>query len=425
MASSAVDALSDAEVMALYFDWSGTWARPSQQIPQGEWLTWLLLAGRGFGKTRVGAEWIRHGADNGYKRMALIGATTSDVRNTMVEGESGIMAVCPPDNYPKYEPSKRRVVWPNGAMATCFTADEPDRLRGPQHDRAWCDELAAWRHPRRAYDMLLLGLRLGRDPRCVITTTPKPVTLLREMIADPQVVVTRGGTRENLGNLAPAFRQRILYRYEGTTLGRQELDAELLEEAPGALWTAAAIEAHRVKAAPELSQLLVAVDPSTTATDESDECGIILGGLGRDDHHIYVIDDRSRRCGPNEWASIAVNLARDAQADGIVYESNQGGDLVRSVLKTQGATVPIKSVFASRGKRARAEPVAALYEQGRVHHVGGLPDLEDQLRNWIPGSEDSPDRLDALVWLVSKMIPLMEGGGSLDLDFGEMKRARP
>lgn len=418
-----VAALSDEEVLGLYYDWD-LWARPSQKVPDGDWLTWLLLAGRGFGKTRVGAEWIRHGAENGCRRMALVGATAADVRDTMVEGESGVLAVSSPSFMPIYEPSKRRITWPNGAMAVCFTADEPNRLRGPQHDRAWCDELAAWRYPDDAWNMLMFGLRIGRDPRVVVTTTPRPISLLREMVKDPTVRVTTGSTYENTDNLAPAFKRRILSKYEGTTIGRQELYAELFSEAPGALWRRAdMLDAHRVKEAPEFRRIAVAVDPSVTSTKNSDEAGIVWGGLGVDGH-AYVCGDLSLRASPDTWVRKAVNCYNMHEANELVYESNQGGDLVKSLMRTVDKTVAIRGVHASRGKYLRAEPVSALYEQGLVHHVGMFPSLEDEMCNWLPGSPESPNRLDACVYLVTALAP-WDTYGDMNLDVGEKKREMP
>ena len=409
--ASAVDRLTDAEVVALYYDWEGTWARSSQRVPGGEWLAWLILAGRGFGKTRCGAEWIRGGAETGCKRMALIGATASDVRDTMVEGESGVLAVSRHDFRPRYEPSKRRIVWPNGAMATCFSADEPDRLRGPQHDRAWCDELAAWRRAREAWDNLMFGLRIGLSPQVIVTTTPKPLRLLRELRDDPLTVVTGGSTYENLENLSPAFRSRIVSKYENTTIGEQELLGRLLDEAKGALWKRITIERKRVAPGdvPDLSRVAVAIDPAVTSGEDSDETGIVCAGLA-DNGHLYVLADESGVMSPDTWANASVGLLKARSADRIVAETNNGGDLVERVLRTVDKEIPYVGVWASRGKHTRAEPIAALYEQGRVHHVGVLADLEDQMVNWVPG-EPSPDRMDALVWCITYLI----GSGQGDL----------
>lgn len=340
--------------------------------------------------------------------MALVGATADDVREIMVEGESGILAVSPDKFRPRWEPSNGKLTWPNGAIARCYTAEEPKRLRGPQHDRAWCDELAAWKYPRDTWDMLLFGLRLGTDPRVVVTTTPKPISLLREMAKDPSIVTTGGSTYENLDNLAGPFKRRVLSRYEGTTLGRQELHAELFDEMPGALWLRSNIDKHRVRVAPQLARLAVAIDPAVTSGPDSAETGIVWGGLGADGH-IYICGDESMRDSPDQWARRAVSLYEEVKADRIVYETNQGGDLIPALMATISSDLPIEGVNASRGKHTRAEPVAALYEQGKVHHVRIFPELEDQLCNWVPGVGDSPDRLDALVWLVTYLTPGGQG----------------
>lgn len=400
---AVVAELSDEEAAALLFDWR-TWARPEQLEPEGTWLVWLILAGRGWGKTRTGAETVRGwvGHRGGFGRVALVGATAADARDVMVEGESGILACSPPWGRPIYEPSKRRVTWPNGAIATCYSADEPDRLRGPQHDAAWADELAAWRYPD-AWDQLMMGLRLGQSPRVVVTTTPRPVRLVRDLVRAKTTHVTRGSTLDNLRNLAPSFRDAVLAKYEGTTLGRQEIYAELLDEAPGALWKRSLIDEHRVAQAPEMRRIVVAIDPATTANADSDETGIVVGGIA-DNGHAYILADLSMRGSPDTWARRAVGAYRVQKADRIVYEANQGGDMVAHTLRTVDKDAPLRAVHASRGKRTRAEPIAALYEQGRVHHVGSLGQLEDQLCNWMPGSEDSPDRLDALVWCVTELV---------------------
>jgi len=365
-------------------------ARPAQLAPDGDWTVWLYSGGRGAGKSRAGAEWVHEQVQAGARRIALVGPTAGDVRDVMVEGESGILN-CGPVR-PTYEPSKRRVTWPNGAIATTYSADEPDRLRGPQHDAAWCDEIAAWRYPQ-AWDMLMLGLRLGTDPRVVATTTPKPVKLVRDLMAT--AVITRSTTYDNLDNLAPTFREQILSRYEGTRLGRQELLAELLEDVPGALWTRDLIEKAR-GVAPDLSRIVVAIDPAVTSGEQSDATGIIVvGAIGNVG---YVLEDLSGRFPPEQWANIAVDAYRRWEADRIVAEANNGGDLVASVLRAVNPNVPVRLVRASRGKRARAEPVSALYEQGRIIHAGTFPELEDELCVWTPDTVESPDRMDAMVW---------------------------
>ena len=400
-----LDGLTDDEAEDLLYDWS-FWARPSQLPPDGPWRTWLILAGRGFGKTRTGAEWIRAEVEAGRRgRLAVIGATAADVRDVMVEGESGLLAVSRPGFRPSYEPSKRRLSWPNGAVATTYSADEPDRLRGPQHDGGWLDELAAWRYPA-AYDMLMLGLRLGSDPRCVVTTTPRPTRIVTDLLAAPTTALTRGTTYENLDNLAPAFADQIIRRYEGTRLGRQELRAEVLLDVEGALWTYAMFEDRRPRP-PDLARVVVAVDPSGGASAEHDEQGIVACGLGADGHG-YVLADRSCRLSPDGWGRRAVQAYLDFEADAIIGEGNFGGDMVQSVIRTaaaaMGVTVAYKAVHASRGKAIRAQPVAALYEQRRISHCDVFAELEEQLTTWTPESGTSPDRLDALVWSLTELM---------------------
>lgn len=385
----------------LLWDWQ-TWGRPNQQAPGGDWRTWLVLAGRGFGKTRTGAEWVRAQIERGYGRVALVAPTAADARDVMVEGESGILAISPPWNRPHYEPSKRRITWPNGAMAVAYSADEPDRLRGPQHAAAWCDEAAAWRYPD-AWDMLQMGMRLGDNPRTVVTTTPKPVRLIRDLIKAADTVVTRGATFDNAANLPAPFLASIRRQYAGTRLGRQELYAELLEDTPGALWTRASIDDTRVSTVPQLRRVVVAIDPAVTSHETSDETGMIVAGVGMDGHG-YVLADRSLRASPDGWARAAVAAYTTWEADRIVAEANNGGDLVEAVLRMVDPNAPYRAVRASRGKVSRAEPVAALYEQGRVHHVGVFDRLEDQMTTYTPETATSPDRLDALVWALTDLI---------------------
>jgi phage terminase large subunit-like protein len=408
------DASAD-ELAELYFVWR-EWARPSQLPPPGDWRVWLLLAGRGFGKTRAGAEYVRARVKEGARRIALVGPTAEDTRDVMVEGDSGILAVSPPDEGPRYVRSKRRVVWPNGAVAVLYSADEPRRLRGPQHDTAWCDELAAWRYPE-SWDMLMFGLRAGTDPRCVVTTTPRPIRLLRELLADPKVAVTRGTTYDNREFLAPAFFGQIVRKYEGTRLGRQELQAEILEDLPGALWSRGIIEACRSPVAPaELARVVVAIDPAARSGETANETGIIVAGKDGEGQG-WVLADLSGRYPPAEWAKAAIAAYRAHRADRIVAEVNNGGDMVEATLRMVDPNVPFRAVHASRGKVARAEPVATLYEQGRVRHLGTLPLLEDQMCAFMrdagfgsaPGldgaaASTSPDRVDALVWALSDLL---------------------
>jgi phage terminase large subunit-like protein len=398
------------------------WARAKQVAPAGNWRVWLLLAGRGFGKTRSGAEWVRMRVESGLaRRVALVAPTASDARDVMVEGESGLLALAPPALRPRFEPSRRRLTWPNGAIATCFSAEEPERLRGPQFDAAWCDELAAWRHEA-AWDMLMLGLRLGIDPRCVVTTTPKPVRLVRRLVAaGDTVVVTTGATRENAANLAPQFLAAIVARYAGTRLGRQELEAEIIEDAPGALWQRAMFEAEgmRVGAAPALVRIVVAIDPAVSTGEHADETGIIVAGLGPDGQG-YVLEDLSGRMTPHQWAARALDAYRKFAAERIIAEVNNGGDMVEATLRTLDDSAPFKAVRASRGKAVRAEPVAALYERARVHHVGAFPALEDQMCAFARDFDRaragySPDRLDALVWGLSElMVERPDGWGVME-----------
>ena len=389
-------------------------ARPEQLPPPGDWSVWLILSGRGWGKTRTGAEWVHEQVALGSAtRIALIAATAGDVRDVIVEGPSGILATAPKHARPDYEPSKRRLTWPNGAVATTFSADEPERLRGPEHDTAWCDELAAWKYPE-AWDMMQLGLRIGR-PRCVVTTTPKPVKLIRDLLArqERDVIVTRGRTLDNAANLAPQFIEAIQRKYNGTRLGRQELDGEMLEDVPGALWHRDWLDKDRVDAAPDLQRIVVAIDPAVSNNEGSDQTGIVVAGIAPNGH-MYVLDDLTGRYGPMEWASKAVSAFRIHRADRIVAEVNNGGSLVEATVRTVDTQVPFKEVHASRGKAVRAEPISALYEQRKVHHVGNLAALEDQMCAFTSDFDRnragySPDRVDALVWALTELTPPADG----------------
>lgn len=414
-----VAALSQAEARALLCNWP-FWARPSQLPPPGDWRIWLLIAGRGFGKTRTGAEYVRARVRSGNaRRLALVAPTAADARNVMVEGESGVLAVSPSWDRPRYEPSKRRLTWPNGAIATLYSADEPERLRGPQHDMSWCDELGSWRYPE-AWDMLMFGLRLGTDPRVVVTTTPRPTRLIRGLMTDSTAVLTRGTTFENRANLAPDFVEQIVRKYKGTRLGRQELDAELLDDVPGALWTRAVIEGCRAGTFPVLARVVVAIDPAVTSGEAADETGIIVAGKDGQGHG-WLLADASGRYAPTEWAKTAIAAYRTHRADRIVAEVNNGGEMVEATLRMIDPNVSFAAVHASRGKVTRAEPVAALYEQGRVHHFGAFPQLEDQMCGFSRGAQGefdvqaagySPDRVDALVWaLTDLLVEPMAGEG--------------
>jgi len=384
-------------------------ARPAQLIPEGDWTVWLVKTGRGWGKTRTGAETVRIWK-NQYPIITFIGATAGDARDIMVEGESGILKCSPSWDMPKYEPSKRKISWKNGAYALIFTADEPDRLRGFQSHAGWCDELAAWRYGQDTWDMFMMGLRLGTHPRVIATTTPRPTKMIKDLVKDPNTFVTSGSTYENTGNLAPAFLNTILTKYEGTRLGRQELNAEILSEIEGALWTLRMIDRDRVKTHPDLVKLAVAIDPSVTSNKDSDECGIIMGGMAADGQ-IYIKEDLSDIMTPLVWAGKAVDTYHRVKADRILAETNNGGDLVETVIHQIDHNAAYESVWASRGKVTRAEPVQALYEQRRVHHVGSLPKLEDEMTTWTPKDGKSPNRIDALVWLVTWLMDLDGSGG--------------
>ncbi|MCL7377470.1 terminase large subunit domain-containing protein [Streptomyces sp. 35G-GA-8] len=387
----------------------GAHARTSQRPPGGNsWDTWLLLAGRGFGKTRTGAEWVWRMAKQ-YERGALIGPTAADTRDILVEGESGILACAPARFRPLYEPSKRRVTYPNGAIQTLYSADEPDRLRGPQHHYGWFDELAAWRRLRSTWDMAQMGMRLGDHPRICITTTPRPLPVIKELLKDPATNVVRGSTYDNLHNLAPTFRRAVVSKYEGTTLGRQELDAEVLDDMPGALVARSIIEGGRVETAPALELIVVGMDPAGTGA--GDETGLIAAGRGTDGVD-YVLRDVSKKMSPREAARRAWALVDDVSADALVYEDNLGKQWVEQVLKDawkelHGSTPhpPLRRVTATVGKKLRAQPVAMRYEQQRVRHVGVHGELEDQLATWIPEEDSaSPDRIDAMVHAVTHLM---------------------
>lgn len=416
--AGVLEAIPSTAHAQLRYEWRA-WARPEQLQPQGDWRVWLILAGRGFGKTRTGAEWVRGEVESGRRgRLALVAPTAADARDVMVEGESGILAISPPWCRPNYEPSKRRLTWPNGAIATVFTADEPERLRGPQHDGAWCDELGAWRYPD-AWDMLQFGLRLGDDPRVVVTTTPKPVKLVKALRDSPTTVITRGSTYDNAANLAPQYLDTVRAKYEGTRLGRQELYAEVLDDVPGALWTQDRIDELRVKVHPELSRIVVAVDPSGGSTEKNDEQGIVAAGRGVDGHS-YTIADRSCRLSPDGWGRRAVDAYLEFGADRLVYEKNFGGEMIEHVIQTvarsMGVRVATRAVVASRGKTVRAEPVAALAEQGKDHHVGRMDELEEEMCHFSPlGMAKSPNRADAKVWAITDLMlgqPQATFGGS-------------
>lgn len=382
--------------------------REKQRPPAGDWRIWLLLAGRGFGKTLAITQWALTQARAMPKsRGALVAATAADARDVLVEGESGILNIAPPNFRPLYEPSKRRLTFPNGSQATLFSADEPNRLRGPQYHWAACDELAAWNSPD-AFDQLLLGLRLGHDPRCAIATTPRPTAIIKRLLDDPTVVVVRGSTYENRDHLAPAFFTQIISRYEGTTLGRQEIEGEVIAETAGALWKLSQLEALRVTTLPGFKRIVVGIDPMGSKAAAHAEAGIVTAALGEDGHG-YVLEDASLNGSPDEWARAALASFAKWKADRIVAEKNFGGDMVESTLRTVRANAPITMVTATRGKAVRAEPIAALYEQGKVHHVGTFRQLEDEMTTWTLQAGWSPNRLDALVWALTELMLKPEG----------------
>ncbi|MFY9971663.1 MAG: terminase family protein, partial [Roseiarcus sp.] len=413
---------SPDECARLFHDWT-LWARPEQAPPPGDWIVWLILAGRGAGKTRAGAEAVRRWSAT-HPIVNLIGPTADDVRDVMVLGESGILNCCPRQERPRYLASAGRLEWPTGAVSYLFSAEEPDRLRGKQHMKLWCDELAAWRRPE-AFDQAMLGLRLGDSPQMVVTTTPRPTKIIKQLTADKDTIVTRGSTFDNKGHLARAFLERIARRYEGRTIGRQELFAEILEETPGALWTRALIERQRIapEAAPkELAEVVVAVDPPARSGAKSDECGLIVAGKAPDGRLYVLADLTSQGETPGGWAARVGAAYRGFRASRVVVEVNNGGDMVAEVLRQAEPNLPVRSVTATRGKFLRAEPVAAAYERGLVFHAGVFAKLEDQLCALTPDfdrktSGYSPDRADALVWGVADLLGLDRPSTTGMIDF--------
>jgi predicted phage terminase large subunit-like protein len=407
---TALASLTEEEADALIHDWTLI-GRDKQQPPEGDWSYWLYLGGRGAGKTRAGSEWVRSKIKSGCHWIGLVAPTAADSRSVLIEGESGILATAWKHDrdykgnligVPVYEPSRRKLTWINGASATLFSAEEPDRLRGPQHEAIWFDELAAYPNAQHVWDMALFGLRLGRNPQALITTTPRPIPIIRELLKDEHCRLTHESTFANQANLAKSFYSNITKKYQGTSLGRQELMAEVIDAAEGALWTREMIK--QPDSVPEFSRVLIGVDPAMTAHAESALTGIVVVALGKDGNG-YVLDDCSGRMSPDGWARRVANAFQDYGADRIIAEGNQGGELVSHTIKTANPNLPVKMVHASRGKMARAEPVAALYEQGRITHVRQFPELEDQMCTWEPlGQMGSPDRLDALVWAITELM---------------------
>lgn len=395
-------------------DWS-LHALPHQYPPSGDWTTWLILGGRGAGKTRAGAEWVRSvvgkggdaNSDQTARAIALVAETYADAREVMIEGPSGIRAVAAPFDRPDYQASRRRLVWPNGAVAYAFSAEDPDGIRGYQFDAAWSDELCKWRYPEATWSNLQLALRLGERPRQIATTTPRPMGSLKRLMAAKTTAMTRATTYDNRANLSDAFFSEIAALYEGSAIGRQELLGEMVDDVAGALWTWSMIEAARISVAPVLDRVVVAVDPPATSGPDADECGLVVAGLSENggERSAYVLADWSAGgLSPRQWAEKAVAAYHEFEADRIVVEVNQGGEMARAVIAQVDPVAPISGVYATRGKRLRAEPVAALYEQGRVRHVGAFPALEDQMASYTGDKNNSPDRLDALVWAITDLM---------------------
>ena len=419
----AVAGLTDAEASTLLYDWH-FWARPAQ-LPPPEWgaagcFIWIVRAGRGWGKTRTGAETFLDEIRSGRAKYPnLAGATAEDVRDLMIEGESGILAIAPPDFRPEYIPSQKKLVWPNGVVSHIYYGSEPEKSRGAQSDLLWCDELAKWRYAEETFDNLMLGLRLGPSPRCIITTTPKPTRFLiglekrQDPAGRPSVVVTRGSTNENRQNLSPVFISTVVSVYEGTRLGRQELNAEFLDDNPGALWKRGVIENLRVREHPLLIRVVVGVDPAVTSDTKSNETGIVVAGIAADGH-CYVLGDASLQGSPLTWATAVKRVYDQHRVDRVIGEQNNGGELVEANVRTVDPLISYRGVWASRGKQTRAEPISSLYEQGKVHHVGAFPLLEDQMCDWAPDSGDpSPDRMDALVWALTALTQKPQSGVSV------------
>ncbi len=415
--------LTPDELEALSFDWT-FWARPNQLPPEGDWFVWLFMAGRGSGKTRAGAEWIIDGVRKGEcKNIALVAETAADARKVLVEGPGGILQNSPPDFMPEYQWTNRQLTWPNGAIATTYSGQEPGQLRGPGHDRAWADEVAKWRYAEEAWDDgLIMGLREGDNPQVMVTTTPQNVPIMRQLVKDarsddPNTVLTTGNTYENRAHLAPKYLAHLLNKYEGTRRGRQELHAELLEDNPNALWQRAWIDETRMggdlgkkeldalvqRLLPGMTYAVVGVDPAVSAKETSSETGIVTAATNGHGEY-YVFDDASLRGRPQEWAEASIGTFHAHRVNCMIGEVNNGGDLIEMAIHTEDPNIPFKAVHASRGKATRAEPISMLYEQRRVHHVGKFGVLEAQMCDWQPNTGmDSPDRLDALVWALTAL----------------------
>lgn len=405
-----IRSLTEAEAKSLWYDWR-VWARDNQIPPEESWRVWILFWGRGSGKTRTGAETVRQWAKEGHTPIALVGKTKADVHDTMIElGDSAILNISPPWETIIYVPTKRRLTWPDyGVEAIIYSGDEPSQLEGPEHAKAWVDELAKFNHPRKTWDNLMFGMRRGSNPQVLITTTPRPIPIIKELVvdakADKDVIITKGHLLDNVANLPDTFVKYIIKKYEGTRLGRQELAGDVLDDNPDALWNRGQIDILRMTEHPDLTRVVVAIDPAVSAGDESSETGIIVAGIGKVGLvlHGYILADLTMRGRPDEWAKAAVAGYHNFAADRVVGEVNNGGDMVEYTVRTIEKNIPFTQLHASRGKYIRAEPVSALYEQSRIHHVGYFPELEDQLCEWVIG-DTSPDRLDALVWAITELM---------------------
>ncbi len=405
--------LTDDEADRLWHDWE-LHARPNQVLPLGDWMVWLILSGRGFGKTRCGVEAVKSWSKTS-KRVNLAGATADDVRQIMIEGESGILPHCARSERPLYIPSQRKLVWPSGCVSLLLYGTEPDRARGKQSEKLWADEVASWAYPE-TWDQLMFGLRLGDNPQAIVTTTPRPIPIIKELVAAKSTKLTRGSTYDNKDNLALKFYTQVITKYEGTRLGRQELNAEILDDNPSALFTLANIEQHRINKVPEnMARVVVGVDPAATSGEDADDTGIITASRdNQNPPHFYVYDDDTCHEKPLGWAQRAVGAYKRHKADRIIGETNNGGEMVEATIRSVDANVAYRSVHASRGKVVRAEPVSALYEQGRVHHVGVLAKLEDEITQfdpstYEPGKSPSPNRMDALVWAITELSENVDG----------------
>lgn len=405
---SLMASLSPRQQNQWRYHWQA-WARDSQLPPAGTWRVWLMMAGRGFGKTRSGAEWIRQLAcAMPGARLALVAATYHEGRAVMIDGDSGLRAISPVGYRPRWNSSLRRLIWKNGSQAFLYSAEEPETLRGPQHHAAWCDELAKWPHADDTWMNLNMGLRLGDTPRIMVTTTPRPIRLVKELLEADGTVVTRGTTQENAAFLPRAFLDTVYATWGKSRLGRQELGGELVEDIEGALWTRAMLDGCTVRDLPELTRVVVAVDPAASSSETADACGIIVAARAADDRYYVLADKTVRGASPDTWARIVCHAAHSFSADRVVAEANNGGDMVANVLRAVDSALPVKLVRATRGKSARAEPVAALYERGLVRHAGRFTELDDQLCGLMPGGKyrgpgKSPDRADALVWALTEL----------------------